>query len=147
MGFTCNREQTHLSVSPIDIRRSRFASFPPFFLSRAPSSASGERRAKPAKRAARKNDAALGHANDSFFSPRRASFGDCTHMTAYFVVPTGADIIYTAEYRPEREILACRKIFFRATNGARERRKNTAPGLTPRYINASGGRSSSLLCV
>jgi len=90
---------------------------------------------------------ALGHASDSFFSPRRASFGDCTHMTAYFVVPTGADIIYTAEYRPEREILACRKIFFRATNGARERRKNTAPGLTPRYINASGGRSSSLLCV
>lgn len=65
-------------------------------------------------------------------------------MTAYFVVPTGADIIYTAEYRPERDISFQKNIFQR---GERAPRKNTAPGLTPRYINASGGRSSSLLCV
>jgi hypothetical protein len=32
-------------------------------------------------------------------------------MTAYFVVPTGADIIYTVEYRPERDISFQKNIF------------------------------------
>lgn len=126
-------------------------------------SCASRRHHRAERRQREKMTRAFGHASGSFFPPapsvlppppslslslRRASFGDCTHMTAYFVVPTGADIIYTAEYRPgEREILACRKIFFRATNARASGEKIPPLGLPPRYINASGVRSSSLLCV
>lgn len=67
-----------------------------------------------------------------FFSlPERASFGDChcTHVTAYFVVPTGADIIYTAEYRPERDISFQKNIFQSGERASGE--KIPPPGLRP----------------
>lgn len=63
-----------------------------------------------------------------FFSPG-ASFGDCTHVTAYFVVPMVAtDIIYTVEYRPERDISFQKNIFQR---GERRGEKIPPPGLRP----------------
>lgn len=86
---------------------------------------------KAAKQTARKNDENVRPRERLIFFYRGASFGDCTHMTAYFVVPTSADIIYTAEYRPVREILACRKIFFRATNARASGEKIPPPDLRP----------------
>lgn len=89
---------------------------------------------------------AFGHASDSFFFPP----GEPLLAIALTWQPTllslRARILFTRRNIGPREILASRKIFFRVAN-ARERRKNTAPGLTPRYINASGVRFSSLLCV
>jgi len=110
-------------------------------------SSSGGSKAQRGKQAGKqweKMTWAFGHASDSFFFP-----GQPLLAIALTWQPTllslRARILFTRRNIGPREILAFRKIFFRAAN-ARERRKNTAPGLTPRYINASG-RSSSLLCV
>ena len=66
------------------------------------------------------------------FFPRTTSFGDCTHMTAYFVVPTGADIIYTAEYRPERDI-SFQKNIFQSGERARAAKKYRPRAYAPVY--------------
>lgn len=87
---------------------------------------------KAASRQREKMTRAFGHASGSFFFLRTTSFGDCTHMTAYFVVPTGADIIYTVEYRPERDI-SFQKNIFQSGERARAAKKYRPRAYAPVY--------------
>jgi len=80
----------------------------------------------------RKNDVSVWPRERLIFFPRTTSFGDCTHVTAYFVVPTGADIIYTAEYRPERDI-SFQKNIFQSGERARAAKKYRPRAYAPVY--------------